>query len=274
MTDISVIIPTYNRARLVCEAIHSVLQQRVEVAEIIVIDDGSTDDTRSAIARFGRRCRYVYQTNQGPAAARNAGMALARGDVIALLDSDDVWLPKKTAMELLLFEQYPQAEMLAGDAAFFLEGRSLHASIFSRRGIRFVDAQPSWFDWSIDIMTRGPVCNTSAMTFKRSVLETISAMPFDTTLRLDEDWDLEFRLFSSCRALLYPDVVCHARAFDDGTRPYSVWGSTRPMAELRQMWRTQITILERYLGRLAWDADTRLRFTRRRDELRELLACE
>ncbi len=272
MTAISVIIPTFNRAGLVSQAITSVLQQADKSLEIIVVDDGSTDDTRAVVARFGDRCRYVHQLNQGPAAARNTGMAMAHGDIIALLDSDDVWLPGKLTTELRLFEQYPQADMLAGNAAFYLEGKPICPSIFARRGIRFVAAQPRWFDWSIPIMTLGPVCNTSAMTFKRSAFEKLGGALFDTRFRLDEDWDLEFRLFSSCQVLLYADIVCHARAFDDGTRPYSVWGKAKPIAEQRHMWRNQVTILERYLARLGWDANIRLRFAQRRDELRALLA--
>lgn len=272
MTAISVIIPSFNRAELVSQAIQGVLQQCHEALEIIVIDDGSTDNTRQVVAGFGDRCRYVHQPNQGPATARNTGIALASGDIIALLDSDDVWLPGKITTELSLFEQYPQADMLAGDAAFYLEGELTCPSIFDRRGIHFTGSQPRWFDWSLSIMTQGPVCNTSAMTFKRSAFEKLGDTFFDTRFRLDEDWDLEFRLFSHCQVLLYPGVVCHARAFDDGTRPYSVWGKSRPIAELRQMWRNQVTILERYLHSLDWDIDTQLRFSQRRDELRALLA--
>lgn len=272
MTDISVIIPTFNRARLVNQAIESVLRQAHEPLEIIVIDDGSTDNTRQLVSRFGNRCRYVHQVNQGPAAARNNGMALAQGDIIALLDSDDIWLPNKVATELRLFKQYPQADMLAGDAGFYLEDKLVNPSIFDRRGIHFKASQPRWFNWSMTIMTQGPVCNTSAMTFKRSAFKKLDNTFFDTRFRLDEDWDLEFRLFSRCQVLLYPDIVCHARAFDDDTRPYTVWGKARPLVELQQMWRNQVTILERYLHSIDWDVDTQLRFLQRRDELQALLA--
>jgi hypothetical protein len=182
-------------------------------------------------------------------------------------------LPNKVITELRLFERYPEADILAGDAAFFLEDQPVCPSIFARRGVAFPDSQPRWFDWSIDIMTLGPVCNTSAMTLRRSALGKIGAMPFDADLRMDEDWDLEFRLFSKCKGLLYADVVCHSRAYDDGTRPYSVWGKCRPVTELQWIRRNQLAILERYLGCLEWDAPTRLRFARRRDELRTLLAA-
>ena len=97
---ISVIIPVYNGARYVAEAVHSVWAQTIPPAEIIIVDDGSTDSTASimldlsAAAPLPIRC--VYQPNQGPSAARNVGVQAATGNLIAFLDADDVWLPHKT----------------------------------------------------------------------------------------------------------------------------------------------------------------------------------
>ncbi len=81
MPGVSVIIPTFNNARYIGEAIHSILAQDVAVCEIIVIDDGSTDDTQTALASFDGRIRAVYQENQGVSAARNRGLAMARGNM-------------------------------------------------------------------------------------------------------------------------------------------------------------------------------------------------
>ena len=89
---ISVVIPTYNRAHLIGRAIESVLRQSKRPAEIIVVDDGSTDDTREQIVSFGSLVRYIYQTNSGASAARNRGVREARSEWIAFLDSDDLWL--------------------------------------------------------------------------------------------------------------------------------------------------------------------------------------
>src|SRR5262245_39297918 len=105
---VSVIIPTYNRARLVVRAVESALGQRDVETEIIVVDDGSTDDTERALAPFQGRIRYVKQKNQGVVAARNHGMQLAQGEFIALLDSDDTWLPWKLALQLRCFELVPE----------------------------------------------------------------------------------------------------------------------------------------------------------------------
>jgi len=92
---VSVLIPTFNRAYIVCNAIESVLAQTYKNIEVILVDDGSTDDTRERVARFGDQVRYIHQPNAGLAAARNTGLAAARGEFIALQDSDDLWLPWK-----------------------------------------------------------------------------------------------------------------------------------------------------------------------------------
>ena len=89
---VSVIIPTYNTARYVQESIDSVLEQDYPNIQLIVIDDGSTDETVDIIRRYGERVVLLTQQNQGAAAARNAGLAAAEGGYIAFLDSDDVWL--------------------------------------------------------------------------------------------------------------------------------------------------------------------------------------
>jgi glycosyltransferase involved in cell wall biosynthesis len=107
MPLVSVIIPTHNRRDLVCEAVESALAQRDATAEVIVIDDGSTDDTAAALARFGGRIRYRRQPSRGVAAARNAGARLATGEWLAFLDSDDLWCADKLARQLAYHAQHP-----------------------------------------------------------------------------------------------------------------------------------------------------------------------
>jgi glycosyltransferase involved in cell wall biosynthesis len=97
--SISVVIPAYNAERFIAEAIQSVLAQTYEVTEIIVVDDGSSDHTCEAAAGFART-RIIKQSNGGPGAARNTGVNAASGDWIAFLDSDDLWLPRKTEVQL------------------------------------------------------------------------------------------------------------------------------------------------------------------------------
>ena len=272
MTTISVIIPTFDRQARVAEAIQSVLDQDYTDLEILVIDDGSQDGTRKEVAKFGESCRYVFQVNQGPSAARNTGLELANGDLLSFLDSDDVWLPGKIRTELQLFERYPNIEAIAGNAESYVEDKLRTASVFSDRKIGFSRSELRLFCWSLPIMRLGPSCIMSALTIKKTVLERIGAAPFDESLRFDEDWDFEFKLFSRCEALLDQQIYCRKRAYDDGTRRYySIWGKQKSDREWRAIWQTQIMILERYLGQIDWGVKTEESFTKRRDELLLLL---
>jgi len=109
MPRISVIIPTFNRAALVKEAVASVLAQTYRDFELLVVDDGSTDGTREALAAFGGEIRVLSRPSRGGvSAARNAGIAAAQGKWLAFLDSDDLWLPEKLARQLAFMEANPQ----------------------------------------------------------------------------------------------------------------------------------------------------------------------
>lgn len=105
---ISVIITTYNRAALVEETVRSVLDQSLDDYEVIVIDDGSTDQTAQTLARFGDSIHYVHQQNGGVNNARNHALALARGEYIAVVDDDDLWQPYKLALQLWIMERFPE----------------------------------------------------------------------------------------------------------------------------------------------------------------------
>ena len=106
---VSVIIPTYNRAHLVGRAIRSVLNQTYQDFEIIVVDDGSTDNTEEVVKSFNDpRIRYIrHEKNRGGSAACNTGIRAARGEYIAFQDSDDEWLPEKLEKQMQVFENTP-----------------------------------------------------------------------------------------------------------------------------------------------------------------------
>ncbi|HVN90874.1 MAG TPA: glycosyltransferase [Candidatus Binataceae bacterium] len=112
---ISVVIPVYNGANSIGRAVASVLEQSLTNFEIIVVDDGSTDSTREALQPFVPHLRLLEQTNAGPAAARNAGIAIARGEYIAFLDSDDAWLPDKLQLLVDAIERNPAAVLAFSD---------------------------------------------------------------------------------------------------------------------------------------------------------------
>ncbi len=173
--SVSVIIPVYNGARYVAEAIHSVLTQTRLPAEIIVVDDGSTDDSASIIARLsaeaGVRLRYAYQPNQGPSAARNIGVQQAAGDLLALLDADDVWLPTKLARQAVLLEQLPDLGYVGCHLAPWLAPDQTWPATLNRAY------------WE----SRPPSYTTSALLIRRAVWEQVG--PFDVQRRLGEDAD-------------------------------------------------------------------------------------
>jgi glycosyltransferase involved in cell wall biosynthesis len=102
---ISVIIPAYNAADYIGRAIESVLAQTHRPDEIIIVDDGSTDETADVIKRYGAAVRYIWQKNAGPSAARNAGIRAARGEWVAFLDADDEWLPERLQLQLALLNR-------------------------------------------------------------------------------------------------------------------------------------------------------------------------
>lgn len=110
------------------------------------------------------------------------------------------------------------------------------------------------------------------MTFKKETLRRIGKRPFDENLRFDEDWDFEFRLFNHCNVLLYPQVVCISRAFNDGTRLfYSAPGQPKSKQEQQNIWHQQQEIIARYLDSPGWNLDTRHNFQQRHQELTALL---
>jgi glycosyltransferase involved in cell wall biosynthesis len=113
---VSVVIPTYNNAVLLHETLHGVRRQTFRDFEIIVVDDGSTDETAEAVRRYDPSIRYVRQANQGPAAARNTGASLARSEFIAFCDHDDIWNEQHLEKLVRCFTDYPAAAMCFDNA--------------------------------------------------------------------------------------------------------------------------------------------------------------
>ncbi len=115
---VSIITPTFDRAAYLCAAIDSVLSQTFGDFELIVVDDGSTDDTRAVVERYqadDSRIRYFWQSNQGQSVARNRGIEEAEGEFICFLDSDNAWRPHKLERSLREFDEHPEADIVYGD---------------------------------------------------------------------------------------------------------------------------------------------------------------
>lgn len=189
MADIpetSVIIPTWNRRELIARAIDSVLAQTRAVEEIIVVDDGSSDGTRELLAdRYGKRIVYAYQDNAGVSAARNRGLALARGRYLALLDSDDEWLPEKTQRQVDFLEAHPGIGMVLCNVLRVNPDGSL-IDVFDRR--RQVPADGPALRWVL----RDPALAPLSVLMRREVYDTVGG--FDVDLRTAEDLDFHLRV--------------------------------------------------------------------------------
>lgn len=135
MPLVSVIIPTFNRAFSIEEAVDSVLDQTFGDLEVIVVDDGSTDDTPARLVFYGDRIRVIRQVNAGVSAARNAGLAAAQGIWFAFLDSDDLWLPDKLAHQMSELGKYPDAVGHVVDITM-VDGAGRGRSLFEMRGMK------------------------------------------------------------------------------------------------------------------------------------------
>jgi glycosyltransferase involved in cell wall biosynthesis len=162
MPHISIIIPAYNGERFIVKALNSILNQSYQDYEIIVINDGSTDRTAEVLQPYLSQIRYIEQANQGVAAARNRGMALAQGELVAFLDQDDVLLPDKLLLQVECFNQYPNVGMV-------------HSGwqLVDAEGNKLADIEP-WHDApELDLagwLKRMPVL-LSAMMFRQSWLQ-------------------------------------------------------------------------------------------------------
>jgi len=133
MPKVSVIIPTYNCARYVPEAVESVLHQTYQDYEVIVVDDGSTDNTEKVLQKYRDKIRYIKQKNSGVAAARNTGIREAHGEWVAFLDADDLWLPLKLKIQMEFSDRHPDVDFIYGDASSFNSNGVLTKSMFSER---------------------------------------------------------------------------------------------------------------------------------------------
>jgi len=179
---ISVVIPTYNFGPFLARAIHSVLEQTCPVLEIIVVDDGSSDETRDVAASFGDRIRYIRQQNRGVSAARNRGIAETRGEWIGFLDADDWWMPHKNEKVQEFLHVHPEAVMIYHpNMVFYTDGRPQEF----RRALEPDKLWPSLRHWN-------EISGGSSALVRRSLLLDLGG--FNEKFSYGEDWDLWIRI--------------------------------------------------------------------------------
>lgn len=193
----SVIIPVYNGEKFLGETLESVVNQDYDPFEVIVVDDGSTDSSAEIIKSFST-VRYIYQKNQGNSFARNQGIKVSKGELIALIDQDDMWKPNKLSIHAKFYMEHPEVDHTTAKHRRFLS-----------RGVR----RPTWCreEWlQNDFTDYGP----GSIVFRRKTFELVGE--FDTSLVLgnDTDWLLRAKDKGIKMAIL-PEVLLLKRVHDD-----------------------------------------------------------
>jgi glycosyltransferase involved in cell wall biosynthesis len=177
-----VVVPTFNRAEQVGQAIDSILAQTYPHRELIVVDDGSQDDTPRLLAAYGERIRAFRQENRGVSAARNLGLRAARGALIALLDSDDYWLPGKLAAQVEYLQRHPELMLCQTEEIWIRNGRRVNPKNRHRKYAGMI------FEKTLPLCLISP----SAVLLRRSLLDEVGL--FDEGLPACEDYDLWLRI--------------------------------------------------------------------------------
>jgi glycosyltransferase involved in cell wall biosynthesis len=192
---VSVVVPVYNGERFLASALCSVFEQDYRPFEVIVVDDGSTDGT-AGIARSFRRVRYVYQKNQGPAAARNTGVATARAEYIAFLDADDIWTPKKLSVQMEHLLDHPEVGYVSARARNFLESTA---------------DLPAWL--TEELFTKEHPALPSALVVRKPVFYEIGEFDPGYAVAEDVDW-LARAKAAEVQSFLVPETLVHRRIHD------------------------------------------------------------
>ena len=180
--EVSVIIPTYNRGWVLREAVDSVLAQDFKDFELIVVDDGSTDNTREILESYDHDLIVLRQSNRGVSAARNRGIAAGRGRLVAFLDSDDLWLPRKLSSQVDFFNSNPAALVNQTEEIWIRNGVRVNPKTRHRKFSGMI------FEKSLALCLVSP----SAVMMKRSLFDEVGL--FDEDLPACEDYDLWLRV--------------------------------------------------------------------------------
>jgi glycosyltransferase involved in cell wall biosynthesis len=185
MPEVSVIIPTYNSAHFLPEAIDSVLAQTFRDYELIIVDDGSTDDTEEVVKRYGDKIKYLRQENRGPGPAKNTGIKNSRGPLIATLDADDKWLLDKLEVQVEYMRSHPQIGLVYGNVSTF-DDRGVITEAYD--GTHRKVYQGEVFD---QLLLQNFISSITIMV-RRESLEKVGMFPED--VMISEDWHLWLRI--------------------------------------------------------------------------------
>lgn len=252
---VSVIIPVYNRPKMISEAVESVLAQTYRPLEIIIVDDGSTDDTPRVVEELVRQnpeeIRFLRKPNSGPGPTREMGRLAARGEFIQYLDSDDLLRPNKFAVQVRALQEHPECGVAYGYICVHPFNRPPMEKPFKGSG----EARPELFPWIL----ADRWWNTDAPLYRRSVCDAIGPW---SDLRWSQDWEMDGRVGALRTKLVHtPEFVCDER-HHDGVRQTSAADWTQP-----ERLRSRLRFLTMMLGHaekagVTADTPQRQHFTR------------
>jgi len=191
---VSVVVTTYNQARYIGPTLESVFAQTRQADEVILVDDGSTDETPEAIAPYRDRLVYIRQVNQGVAGSRNTGIRHAQGALLAFLDGDDLWEPEKLAVQVAAAAAHPDSGLIAVNGVQFAETGLTIPSLFPAMiaPLFHGGAETVSVDASGYFLRAGIICTTSQVMIPARALETVGLS--DPDLAVVSDWDLYVRI--------------------------------------------------------------------------------
>ncbi len=211
---VSVIITTYNRGAMVEEAIESVLQQDFLDYEMIVVDDGSTDGTNDALRKYNQ-VNYFYQENQGISRARNQGLALSQGDFVCFLDSDDLWLPNKLAVQVNVMRETSAFKLNYTDEIWIRKGRRVNPRKRHQKYSGWI------FEKSLPLCIISP----SSVMLRKEVFDVVGL--FDEGLPVCEDYDLWLRITSRFPVFFINQKLIIKRGGHEDQLSHRFWGNDR-----------------------------------------------
>ena len=213
--EISVVIPTFNRAQTLGRALKSVLTQDEPADELIVVDDGSTDETAVLLAQEYPQVRVIRQENQGVSAARNTGIGAAAHPWLAFLDSDDEWLPSKLAVQRRALAEHPELRFCHADEIWIRNGKRVNP-------MKKHAKQGGWiYDQCLALCCISP----SAVVMHRSIFEEVGL--FDASLPAAEDYDLWLRLCARYEVLFVSEKLLTRYGGHQDQLSQKYWGMDR-----------------------------------------------
>jgi len=204
MPKVSILIPAYNRGYCLKDALDSVAAQTYQDFEVIVVDDGSSDETSQVVKSHPLDIQYIYQKNKGVAAARNAGMAKMTGEYLAFLDSDDMWLPKKLEIQLDFLNRHPEVDVLG-----------TRCEVVGSSGESLGKYKPTgFFTADFEGLLKANFLITSTVMMRTRILKDVGY--FSEEIRSGEDYEFFLRVTLKGRAGYIEDALTKYRISKDG----------------------------------------------------------